>query len=287
MSETDYLAPVMASLMWSLNPAVISKYREHIKPVLFTGFRALVALVFLIPLTLLYSQGFTGFTGVAIAVILASAMLGPGVGDASYTRAIQLLGGSLAVVISYTYIFVSQFIATVFLNEPLRLSVIAGSLIAFLGIVLASSNGNGRRLALKGVAYAVVASVSWGVATSMIKVALQYADTLTLTVLRLGFIAVFFIPAGLIVEGGPRSGGSKPLIKASLITGVLGWSIGMLLFIYSINKIGVSATAVATALTPVLSQLTVKLLSREKPTLKTIGGALLISLGTIISFLSS
>jgi len=112
-----------------------------------------------------------------------------------------------------------------------------------------------------------------------------YADTLTLTVMRLGFIAIFFIPAGLIVEGGSGKADSRPLIKASLITGVLGWSIGMLLFIYSINRIGVSATAVATALTPVLSQLTVKLLSREKPTLKTLAGALLISSGIAVSIL--
>jgi len=282
----DYLAPIVASLMWSLNPAVISKYREHIKPVLFTGFRALTALASLIPFALINSHGFPGFTEAGLAVILASALLGPGIGDASYTKAIQLLGGSLAVIISYTYIFVSQFIAAVFLNEPLRLPVVAGSLTAFLGIVLASSNGNGGRFNVKGVAYSVVASISWGLATSMIKVALLYADTLTLTVMRLGFIAVFFIPAGLIVEGGPGKGDSKPLIKASLITGVLGWSIGMLLFIYSINKLGVSATAVATALTPVLSQLTVKLLSREKPTLRTVGGALLISSGIIISLLS-
>jgi DME family drug/metabolite transporter len=103
--------------------------------------------------------------------------------------------------------------------------------------------------------------------------------------MRLGFIAIFFIPAGLIVEGGPGEADSRPLIKASLITGVLGWSIGMLLFIYSINRIGVSATAVATALTPVLSQLTVKLLSREKPTLKTLAGALLISSGIAVSIL--
>ncbi|ADG91252.1 DMT family transporter [Thermosphaera aggregans] len=281
----DYIAPVIASLTWSINPAVISRYRDHIKPVLFTGFRALAALSFLIPFTIWVNPGLTGFTATSIIVVMLSAVLGPGIGDASYTRAIQILGGSLAVVVSYTYIFVSQVIAIVFLGEPLRFSVIAGSLIAFAGIVIASVNGNGGRISLNGLAYAATASITWGIATSLIKVALLYADTLILTVMRLGFIAIFFIPAGLIVEGGPGEADTRPLIKASLITGVLGWSIGMLLFIYSINRIGVSATAVATALTPVLSQLTVKLLSREKPTLKTLAGALLISSGIVVSIL--
>jgi DME family drug/metabolite transporter len=58
---------------------------------------------------------------------MLSAILGPGIGYASYTRAIQILGGSLAVVVSYTYIFVSQLIAIMFLGEPLRFSVIAGA----------------------------------------------------------------------------------------------------------------------------------------------------------------
>jgi len=189
------------------------------------------------------------------------------------------------VVLSYTYIFVSQFIAAAFLNEPLKPSVLIGSLLAFAGIIVASVNGGGVRVSAKGIGYALLASLSWGVATVMIKVALFYADVFTLTVMRLGFTAVFFIPAGLIVEGGPSKTDSKPMAKAALITGVLGWSIGMLLFIYSIGMIGVSATAVATALTPVLSQLTVKALSREKPALKTIIGALLISTGIASSLL--
>lgn len=281
----EYIAPVAASLTWSLNPAIISKYRRHIKPILFTGFRALAAIIFLFPIAV-----FTGLTipdaaGLSLLIIMTSAVLGPGVGDASYTKAIQVIGGSLAVVLSYTYIFVSQFIAAALLHEPLKPSVLIGSLLAFAGIIVASVNGGGVRVSAKGIGYALLASLSWGVATVMIKVALFYADVFTLTVMRLGFTAVFFIPAGLIVEGGPSMTDSKPMAKAALITGVLGWSIGMLLFIYSIGMIGVSATAVATALTPVLSQLTVKALSREKPALKTIIGALLISTGIASSLL--
>ncbi|MEM3904864.1 MAG: EamA family transporter, partial [Sulfolobales archaeon] len=67
------------------------------------------------------------------------------------------------------------------------------------------------------------------------------------------------------------------------VTGILGFSLGVYLFVYSISTVGVSATAMATALTPVLSQITTKLLAGERPTKENVVGASLISIGITIS----
>ncbi|MEM1623372.1 MAG: EamA family transporter, partial [Sulfolobales archaeon] len=90
-------------------------------------------------------------------------------------------------------------------------------------------------------------------------------------------------PLGLALEGLPPRTHMRPLLIASSITGVLGWGIGMYLFVYSIFAIGVSATAIATALTPVLSQMSTKLIASEKPRLRQVLGALLISIGIFLS----
>jgi hypothetical protein len=71
-------------------------------------------------------------------------------------------------------------------------------------------------------------------------------------------------------------------VIAVFITGVLSWGVGMVLFTYSIYSLGVSATVVATALAPVLSQLTTRLVAREPYSRRVVAGALLVSLGIVI-----
>jgi len=56
----------------------------------------------------------------------------------------------------------------------------------------------------------------------------------------------------------------------------------MVLFTYSIYSLGVSATVVATALAPVLSQLTTRLVAGELYSRRVVAGALLVSLGIVI-----
>ncbi len=279
-----YAAITVASIMWSLNPAVVSRFRAFIKPFTYTALRAVAAILFLTPVVTLGGIGIQDGSLSALIVIVLSAIIGPGLGDALYTKSIQLIGGSLAVLISYTYIFVAQVIAAVAIGEPLRYTLIAGSMTAFAGIAVALLRSEETsKLDLKGLACAVGAAILWGAATVMIKIALAYADTLSLTFVRLLVIAITFFPLGLALEGLPPRTHMRPLLIASSITGVLGWGIGMYLFVYSIFAIGVSATAIATALTPVLSQMSTKLIAGEKPRLRQVLGALLISIGIFLS----
>jgi drug/metabolite transporter (DMT)-like permease len=74
----------------------------------------------------------------------------------------------------------------------------------------------------------------------------------------------------------------RGFVIAVFITGVLSWGVGMVLFTYSIYLLGVSATVVATALAPVLSQLTTRLVAREPYSRRVVAGALLVSLGIVI-----
>ena len=278
-----YATIVLASVTWSLNPAVISRFREHIRPITFTALRALAALALLCPIAVGRLE-LRDSSPYAIAIIVLSAVVGPGIGDALYTKSIQVLGGSLAVVLGYTYIFIAQFLAVLLLGEELTLGVAVGTMLAFGGVVLAvgpkaSRSGAGAT----GVAYAFGAAISWGVATVMIGLALQFAGTLTLTVVRLATILALFLPVGLLTEGLPPRSSLKPLLVASAVTGIMGWGIGMYLFILSIGLIGVAVTSTATALTPVLSQLTTKLVAGERVRASTVLGAALTSIGIAVT----
>lgn len=273
----------MASIIWSLHPALIFRFRKHVKPITYTAIRAIAAMVFLLLLIPFNGVRSLELEPSIMTIVIVSAILGPGIGDALYTKAIQLVGSSLAVIISYTYIFVAQSIAAVFLGEALSTFIVIGTILAFMGVVVATFRGSGNGFKLHGLGCAVATSISWGIAASMLKIALKHVDAFTLTIVRITIIALFFLPLGLAIEGVPRRDSAKAIFILAIVTGVLGWGIGMYLFIYSISTIGVSITAIATALTPVLAQITTKLFTKERPSKNSIIGALMISVGIVIS----
>lgn len=279
-----YVAIMVASIIWSLVPALISRIKEFVRPFIFTSLRATFATIALLPMLVLSGVRMSLLDLPVLSLAVVSGILGPGLGDAFYAKAIQSMGASLAVILSYTYIFIAQFMSVLILGESLRTTLIFGSLLAFTGVVVAlSSNNSVGKLNVRGVLSSFIAALSWSSGAVIIKLTLDYVDILTLTIYRLASTALVFTALGYVLERSLGKEAVVPVVTISAITGVLGFGIGAYLFAYSISSLGVSATAMATALTPVLSQVTTKLLSRERPTLKNFAGALLTSCGIVIS----
>lgn len=279
------LSAILASILWSLNPAIISRYSRDIKPLIFTGLRALIGLLPLITV-ITFITGLSVEFNLGLLVAVISALLGPGLGDTLYTQAVRLLGGSLAVVISYTYIFIATGLSVLLLGEKGGLTILLGSILAFTGIVVSTgfTSRNGVKN-FKGIFYAACAAISWGLGTVLIRIALNYYDFIYLTAMRLLTVGVVFALTGLVIEGKIDENSRRNLLIAAVITGVFGLTIGSLLFTYAIWSIGITATVIATSLTPILSQWTTKIISGEKIQLNVIIGALLVALGIIILYL--
>jgi len=152
---------LITALLWSLNPAFISRYRNSLQPILFTGLRALLALL---PAVVFCSlAGFNAeVTSYSLALFVVSALIGPGVGDAAYTKAIQILGGGRAVVVAYTYIFVAQALSVI-AGEALKPGTVVGAVLAFLRLFISTPRNSGEsRASLRGFGYAATASACWG-----------------------------------------------------------------------------------------------------------------------------
>ncbi|MEM0153489.1 MAG: DMT family transporter [Ignisphaera sp.] len=118
---------VIASLIWSLHPAPIYRFRQHITPITYTAFRAASAIAFLLLLLPFNTMELGGLRHTIMAIIAVSAILGPGIDDIAYTGAAQLTGSSPAVVISYTYMFIAQTIAVALLSEQIFRSTLIGA----------------------------------------------------------------------------------------------------------------------------------------------------------------
>jgi drug/metabolite transporter (DMT)-like permease len=277
--DTRILPAIGGSIAWSLHPAIVSRYSESIKPLTFSGLKALAAFAF----TIAIMHSLPGF-GDGFPYVLASAILEIGLGDALYAQSIKFIGGSLAVTISYSYIFTASAFSAIFFGEQLKLPLLIGLALAFTGIIV-SVNPFGslekRALRLKGILAAVATSILWGAGTSLVKPALKYYNFASLTATRMLVVSLLLTPIGVAFEK-PRDNWLN-MVKASILVGSFSLGLGTLLLTYSIGTIGVAYTVLVESLTPILSQITTRTISREKLAANTITGAILVGTGIVIS----
>ncbi|MEM0002008.1 MAG: DMT family transporter [Desulfurococcaceae archaeon] len=273
----EIMYPVIAAVIWSTNPAFIYKFARKASPVFFTFMRALMAVAFMWMLVVFNGGIHSNDLGFwQVLLLTLTGVIGPGIGDIAYTRAIQLLGGSLAIVLSYTYIFFAQFFSITLFNEEATYVTIIGGVLAFMGVAIATiGNGSVGAISKKGLIYSFVAAICWGLASALIRPLRDQVDAYTTALIRTSAVAVFSLLTSVILKEHREI--TKSFMVAAFFTGVLGWGIGMVLFVYSIYTIGVSATVVATALAPVLSQFVNRLIAGEKTSLKVLIGALLVA----------
>jgi Predicted membrane protein len=163
VSNVEILYPVIAGVIWSTNPAIIHRFARRVSPALFTAIRALMAVSFTGLLVALNGGiHLNDYSPTIIFLLLFTGVLGPGIGDIAYTRSIQILGGSLAVVISYTYIFFAQFFSGFIFGEEVTYITVIGGLLAFAGIVIASTNNSpGNPISKSGLIYGFIAALCW------------------------------------------------------------------------------------------------------------------------------
>ena len=276
--EVSLLLPVISSALWSLNPAIIYRYAKRAPPFLFTSTRAIFASVFITAVMLL--SGVNAGTPPVKAFLLASTsgVVGLALGDVAYTLSIQLLGGSLAAIICYTYMFFAQWFTALLVGEPLGFNAVLGSIVAFAGVTVASYRGEGGQRASKlGILYAFSTAVLWGLSAVFIKAVEEYCDPILVALSRL--IPVPLVDTALGLARRENFPLDRGFFAAAAVTGVIGWGVGMVLYVYAIYALGVSTTVIATALTPVLSQFTAKVISGERIPRRVFGGALFVGAG--------
>ncbi|RLG84540.1 MAG: EamA family transporter [Thermoprotei archaeon] len=269
---------VIAALIWSFTPSIIRKFSENADPISLNALRAFFATLILTPVITI--------TGIRVELevqgilfILLSALIGPGVGDIFYIISIRRIGGGRAVAISYFYVFVAQFLAMVLLRETLRPWLVLGTILALTGIILVRfEGGHDTRHIDWFIAFAP--AFAWGLGTIVNKFALYYTDPLSLSFLRVAILTIFLYMISFNKMG--KNIGRKNVLITAFITGGLGYGVGIPLFLYAIDSIGVSATVLATTLTPVLGRILSSIIAGEKVNLKGVIGTFLVVLGIFI-----
>ncbi|RLG76088.1 MAG: EamA family transporter [Thermoprotei archaeon] len=278
MKEIGVAAAATAAILWALNPALIKIGAERLDALLFNALRVLASLPLLAGLAV-YRRVNMPQNPVVWLYILIATVIGVGIGDLLYIIATKHIGGGRAVTISYTYIFVSQGLATLTLGEEVTNRLVLGSSIALIGIWLVAKEGDKNGNTLKGCAAALGAALAWGIGSIVNKMALKYIDALELAFLRMLVLTLILSP---VYIRHLRSLGDRLALIISIVSGVLSFSIALPLFLFAIDVVGVAVTVLVTALTPVLGRVFAHIMAKEAVTVRGISGTLLTAVGIVL-----
>ncbi len=253
-----------SSIIWGVSPALISRYGEKVSETAFTAVRSLFGVTGLIFVFFFIQFTSTSISLNGLVIVFISAILGPLIGPIMYIKTIKLIGGGNAVTISYLYIFFAQIFSTIFTGEKPLLYLYIGSMIALLGIYYVYV-GEQRVVSGKGLIYGLITALSWGMASTILKIALGEGDPLSIALLRNLFTLLLLLP--LTFKEWREIFRDKGVLFTVSFTGVLGLGIGMWLFIIAIEKISILSTVLITSITPILTRILSTHIAHEKPNL--------------------
>ncbi|MGC9178596.1 MAG: DMT family transporter [Vulcanisaeta sp.] len=204
-----------------------------------------------------------------------SGLLSLVIGDSLYLFSINYSGVSIAAPVSYTYIPLTVLFA-VFLGEPLTMPKLLASILLIPGVYLLSRSGGSRR-EIKGLFLGLGAAIAWAVGQTMIKV----ADIAELNPVSIAFTRV--VAAGIVLflvnyfMGNDVINAIKRTVRSYLpIVAVLDLGLGVALFAFSMDLVGLGLTVILTGTMPLITQLMSSAMGREKFNVVKFLGALVI-----------
>ena len=264
--------------MWATAPVLIRLGLRDVKdPVLLNGVRSAVALAVYAPVLLALGVG--DLTANAVLWIAVSALMGPGLGDVLFIASIDRLGAGPPTIIAYQYIIVAQLLSVLVLGELRGVNAVFLTPLALLGVYLAVSGGG--RLRLDGVMLAYGTAALWGGSVALLSYIVNDLEVSPITIA--GLRAAILTPALTL----PRLRGLRGISRRSLAflgaSGIISYVAGFVLFATAIKLAGPSISALATALTPVLTQLISAWAGGEPLSARRLGGSALVALAIALA----
>ncbi len=272
-----FIAAILAVAGFTLNaPLMGLAMRKGAHPGAVVTTRNFTASIVLTPATLLLVGPPPIMWEAAVFAAIAS-LFGPGLGDVLYNFSIQRIGASTAATLAYTYIFIAYTLDVLLLGAEPRMAAVVGGTLALVGIALSSGRSKGKWDA-RGVAYGALTAVSWGIATTSLKVATTMWSPEHIAMFRSLFLSTVL---GAFYRRNLRGVSVGAALMGS-ISGITGLVIGALGFIYSVRDLGVTAAALITAAVPTLTPLAARAILGDPVGRGQVMGAVLTGVGIAI-----
>ena len=290
MSDPTFgaLCALAAALAWSVTSLLARSLIPHYGSVTINAVRSGVAGVLLVAVVIVLDgpQGLFAMSRATFVQLTVSIVAAIGIGDTVFFESTRAIGLSRAMTIGTTYPVAAALMAAAFLDEPLTVPIIAGSVLTLGGIALivrvrSDDGARPERLAF-GVWMAVVASVAWAVSTVMMKLPLCEIDPLTAEAVRLPLASalLWLTPWTWGAAGAVRKAGRGPLLTIAVLSVVTATS--SVLFVASLKYAGVAVGSVLSATAPVFALPLGVMFLGERIVTSTVLGVLLALAGIVV-----
>ncbi len=285
---------LFTAFLWAISTNIYHTQSHEATPMAIAALKMWVAMCFMSVIVLLPFRTTPLFIPFdTIIILIASVTLGLVIGDTVYLMAQKRIGVSYAFPITSTYPIVTYIIAILILGDLILISRSVGIVIAVLGVILISreqarknENGDSPNFDKVGLGLAFLAAICWALGSVLLQIGVADVDPIDANWIRMFFGGIIIAPVfGIAVKRGmpkPTSRASKIIIAA----GLLGMTMGSLLYTYTVKLIGASVAALLGSTSPLFAVPISIFILKESYTWKSGIGVILTVAGVILVVLA-
>jgi len=276
---------IVAAFLWAGSTIVAAKTLKRVSPLTVNAVRtssASISMLFVASvmggLTDLFRSDLHGSL-----MVIGAALVGFGLGDTCLYWSIGLVDVSRSYTIGYSYPFFVMAFATLLLGETLLPKHLIGSALVFAGIATVFADRGvkleqkGRR---KGLAIAIVTAVLWSMGTTLVATGLRTVTIIQANTMRFPLLSLVLIAASRLQSR--RSNLDRGSLVLLVLSGLVGMTLAGVIFLFSIQLIGVSRAAPLSSSSPVWAALMSSIFLKEKISLRIIMSTLIVVAGTYL-----
>jgi DME family drug/metabolite transporter len=293
-------AALGAAISWAVAPILYRKALLNVKPISANIVRCAsnAAVLVLILFAFGKAEAIASLPAETIIAIVASGIIGLGIGDTLYMIGLHSVGVARAVPLASTYPLFSLVWATFLLGQPVTATAVLGAFAILLGIWLLSrdkgknSAETKSKLAFIGIIVSLATAVTWSISITLMNVAVMMPSVNTLdanyavVTARIAALALFMIALSPVLD---KNHGFLKIKRRTLIElcigGLVANALGWLLMNYSFLNILEAQAVPISSTTPLFSTIAGFALFHEKITVNNTLGAIIIVVGIFLIFM--
>jgi DME family drug/metabolite transporter len=290
------IAALLAAFCWALSAVLYKNALKKVSYFVVNLVRSSFAVLFL-----LFTLPFVFYQSLVLVpdeylVLALGAITNLVVGDTFYFIGLKKIGVSQAQPISYSYPLYVMFFAALVLGETLTSSVLIGTPLIVVGVILISLEKNSQEGGsskdsprIKGMVASLVAAVFWSIGLTCYKWTLlnHEMNDPALSIFVTAFRTTVMLPFLILMFAAGR--GSRQIRKLSKIdftllavAGILALAIGGILLFTSYLLINANIATPLSATSPFFSLILARHYAGEKATSKIILGTIFIVFGVAL-----
>lgn len=296
MLTVGEVAGLLTALTWATSSMLVKALTRHFTPIPLTALRLSVGAIFIfVVLSATNQLGSLGSLPASAALGLGlSTVIGTAGGDVLFTAGLKSLPMAIAFPVSVSaFVVITTLVSVAFLGEPIGPYLMLGLPLTLVGLYLISSAGRPKAAPgqlgdrWKGVAVVLVSALFWAASISVLKLSIGQNSVLAANAVRLPIGALVMLGLAFQVDPGSlrlrRYG--RSVWTAMVAAGVLGYGVGALFFVASVQNAGAARAALLSSVAPLFALPLSIVFLKEKVTLAILVGTLLTVAGIVLVLL--